>query len=75
MPLPSDYEREPDDAGEQSLSALVLGGITFVVGNTKKGQIYLSIQGETSDKIYMSTTEALMLSLAFQQAVEDLDNE
>lgn len=63
---------EGEEPSENSLSALILGGLAFVVGKTQHGEVFLSIQGETSDKIYMTVTEALMLSLAFKQAVEEI---
>ncbi|QXV74721.1 hypothetical protein PP749_gp048 [Rhizobium phage RHEph22] len=61
-------DKEP---GEKSTAALVISGYTFVIGNTKNGEVTLRLN-EINDEIYMSPSEAMMLSYALRHAVEEM---
>ncbi|QIG67752.1 hypothetical protein PP747_gp051 [Rhizobium phage RHph_Y38] len=60
----------PIEEDEKVLSALVLSSTIFVISLTKNKEILLRTEGDV--EIYLSATEAAMLSLAFQQACEEL---
>ncbi|QIG70509.1 hypothetical protein PP744_gp046 [Rhizobium phage RHph_N38] len=61
---------DDDEPTERTTSAMVLSGYTFTLSITKNKEVVLRSEAL---EVYMSPTEAMMLSLGLQHAFEDVE--